>query len=84
MALLTPCQIIDLDFLKERLEGPIRQLRKETGCHMLLSLKGFSTIFFLPFLEKYLDGFSASGMFEARLGRELTNKLYQLFHLHIN
>lgn len=79
MALLTPCQIIDLDFLKERLEGPIRQLRKETGCHMLLSLKGFSTIFFLPFLEKYLDGFSASGMFEVRLGRELTNKLISTF-----
>jgi len=32
-----------------------------------------------PFLEKYLDGFSASGMFEARLGRELTDKVISTF-----
>lgn len=79
MQLPTPCQIIDLDHLNKNLENPIFNLRKEASCKILLALKGFSSDAILPYIADKLDGFCASGLFEAKLGREYTNGLISTF-----
>lgn len=65
----TPCHIIDLDRLEENL-GRIRQLKQASGCKVLLAAKGFSAPYLFAPMKNVLDGISASGLFEARLGRE--------------
>lgn len=65
----TPCHIIDLDRLEENLER-IRQLKQASGCKILLAAKGFSAPYLFSPMKGTLDGISASGLFEARLGRE--------------
>lgn len=79
MQLPTPCHIIDIDRLENNLEHPIFSLRKETSCKILLALKGFSAAAILPYIIDKLDGFCASGLFEAKLGREYTNGLISTF-----
>ena len=79
MQLPTPCHIIDLDRLKHNLEHPIFNLRKETSCKILLALKGFSSDAILPYITNSLDGFCASGLYEAKLGREYTDGLISTF-----
>lgn len=65
----TPCHIIDVDRLKENLER-IRLLKEAAGCKILLAVKGFSAPYFFEPMQGVLDGVSASGPYEARLGRE--------------
>ena len=79
MQLPTPCHIIDLDRLKYNLDNPIFKLRKEVDCKILLALKGFSSLAILPYMVDKLDGFCASGLFEAKLGREYTKNLISTF-----
>ena len=67
--LKTPCYVIDeamLEYDGEILKG----VRERTGAKILLAQKCFSNYNLYPVLEKYLDGTEASGLFEARLGRE--------------
>lgn len=65
----TPCYVIDLDRLKCNLQK-VLALKAETSCKVIFALKGFSTECVLPIVLQYLDGVSASGDFEARLGKE--------------
>ena len=44
--------------------------KRRTGCKILLALKGFSMFSVFPLMRQYLDGISASSLYEARLGRE--------------
>ncbi len=74
MKITTPCHIIDLDALKNNLEKRIGKIKNEADCNILLALKGFSTPYVLNFMREYLDGISASGAFEARLGKEIIKK----------
>lgn len=74
MEITTPCHIIDLDALKCNLEKSISKIRSEANCSVLLALKGFSTLDILSFMRDYLDGVSASGAFEAELGKEWVGK----------
>lgn len=69
MDLTTPCYVIDLDRLVQNL-NKISRIQKETGCKVLLALKGFSMPGVIPIILEYLDGLSASGAFEAQLGKE--------------
>lgn len=69
MDLTTPCYIVDLDRLTKNLSN-ISKLQRQTGCKVLLALKGFSMPGVIPIILKSLDGLSASGAFEARLARE--------------
>lgn len=69
MDLITPCYIIDLDRLAKNLSN-ISRLRRQTGCKVLLALKGFSMPGVIPMILKNLDGLSASGAFEARFAKE--------------
>ena len=41
-----------------------------TDCRILLAQKAFSNYDFYPLLENYISGTEASGLFEARLGKE--------------
>lgn len=43
---------------------------ERTGCKVLLAQKAFSNYNFYPLLEPYLAGTEASGLYEARLGKE--------------
>ncbi|MFT4105067.1 MAG: carboxynorspermidine decarboxylase [Lacrimispora sp.] len=67
--LKTPCYVIDEGKLEENLEI-LKGVREHTGCSVLLAQKAFSCFSQYPLIGKYLDGTTASGLFEARLGRE--------------
>ena len=67
--LRTPCFVIEE--AKLRRNGRIlAELRRETGCRILLAQKCFSNWELYPLLAEYLDGSEASGLYEARLGHE--------------
>ena len=65
----TPCYIIDESRIIKNLEI-LDSVQKETGCKILLAQKAFSNYALYPLLRKYLNGTAASGLYEARLGRE--------------
>lgn len=65
----TPCYVTDEVLLKHNLEI-LDRVRKETGCRILLAQKAFSMYSTYPLLSQYLDGTTASGLFEAKLGSE--------------
>ncbi len=65
----TPCYIVDKQLLKNNLEI-LRRVREQSGCKILLAQKAFSMYSLYPFMMQYLDGTAASGLYEAKLGRE--------------
>ena len=65
----TPCYVIDEEQLIKNLEI-LKHVREEAGCKILLAQKAFSMFSVYPIIEKYLDGTTASGLYEAKLGRE--------------
>lgn len=67
--LRTPCYIIDEKKLHENGEI-LAGVQKRTGCRILLAQKAFSAYDMYPLLDKYLAGTEASGLYEARLGKE--------------
>ncbi len=68
-ALKTPCYLIDEQKLIRNAEI-LSSVCSRTGCKILLAQKAFSNYDFYPLLSKYLSGTEASGLFEARLGKE--------------
>lgn len=69
LALKTPCYLVE----RERIAGNcqiLSSVRSRTGCKILLALKGFAMFSLFPLIGRYLDGVCASGLNEARLGRE--------------
>lgn len=48
--------------------------KRKTGCKILLAQKCFSMFSVYPLIGKYLDGTTASGLFEAKLGHEEMKK----------
>lgn len=65
----TPCYVIDEKKLRANLEI-LREVRQRAGCKILLAQKAFSAFAVYPLIAEYLDGCTASGIFEARLGFE--------------
>lgn len=65
----TPCYVIDERKLRENLEI-LKEVKEDTGCKILLAQKAFSCFYEYPLIGRYLDGTTASGLYEARLGRE--------------
>jgi len=65
----TPCYVIDEKLIIKNLEI-LRSIMDRTGCKILLAQKAFSMYSLYPLISKYLSGTTASGLFEARLGRE--------------
>lgn len=65
----TPCYVIDENVIEENCKV-LADVMKKTGCHVLLAQKAFSNYALYPLIGKYLSGTTASGLYEARLGRE--------------
>ena len=65
----TPYFLVDEGLLKQNLEV-LRQVQQEAGCKILLAQKAFSMFACYPLISRYLAGTTASGLYEARLGRE--------------
>ncbi|MBQ3911891.1 MAG: carboxynorspermidine decarboxylase [Lachnospiraceae bacterium] len=70
--LSTPCYVADEAALVKNLEI-LKDVKEKAGCRILLAQKAFSMFSLYPLIEKYLDGTTASGLYEARLGREEFN-----------
>lgn len=65
----TPCYVIDENIIEKNCKV-LADVMKKTGCHVLLAQKAFSNYALYPLIGKYLSGTTASGLYEARLGRE--------------
>ena len=65
----TPSYVIDEDRLTENLEI-LREVAARAGCKILLAQKAYSAFATYPLIARYLSGTTASGLYEARLGRE--------------
>ena len=65
----TPCYVIDEYKLKKNLEI-LRSVKERSGCKILLAQKAYSAFATYPLIAEYLDGCTASGLYEARLGYE--------------
>ena len=69
LSLSTPCYVLDEGKLLENLRI-LKDVKEQAGCKILLAQKAFSMFCVYPLIGQYLDGTTASGLFEARLGRE--------------
>lgn len=65
----TPCYVIDTDKLKANLIC-LNNVAVQAGCKILLAQKAFSAYGVYPLIGQYLHGAAASGLYEARLGKE--------------
>ena len=65
----TPCYVTDERLLVKNLEI-LKSVQSRTGCKILLAQKAFSMYSTYPLISKYLAGTTASGLFEAKLGKE--------------
>lgn len=76
--LVTPCYVIDEKKLEDNLKV-LKGVCDRTGAKILLAQKAFSNFCEYPLVGKYLAGTTASGLFEARLGKEEMNKENHVF-----
>lgn len=74
----TPSYVIDEKKLKDNLRI-LRDVQQQTGCHILLAQKAFSAYALYPLIGAYVSGTTASGLFEARLGKEEMGKENHVF-----
>lgn len=65
----TPCYVTDERLIVKNLEI-LKSVQDRTGCKILLAQKAFSMYSTYPLISKYLAGTTASGLFEAKLGKE--------------
>ncbi|HPR52899.1 MAG TPA: carboxynorspermidine decarboxylase [Deltaproteobacteria bacterium] len=69
----TPAYVVDMAVLKQNM-ATAAHIRAEAGCRVLLATKSFALPAVFPLMSEYLDGTTASGLHEARLGRETFGK----------
>jgi carboxynorspermidine decarboxylase len=65
----TPAYVLDMAALKRNLET-VARIKREAGCKVLLATKAWAMPVAFPLMREVLDGSTASGEYEARLGRE--------------
>ncbi len=65
----SPCYLLEAAKLRANLEL-IAKVQRESGCTIILALKGFAMWSSFPIVREYLTGCSASSYNEARLARE--------------
>ncbi|MFR2767178.1 MAG: hypothetical protein ACLTAI_01845 [Thomasclavelia sp.] len=70
----TPYYLIDEELWKKSKSVFFHYVKEKTGCKILLAQKCFSMFSVYPLIGKYLDGTTASGLFEAKLGHEEMKK----------
>jgi carboxynorspermidine decarboxylase len=74
----TPAYLIDETLIEENMYI-LRYVKDRTGCKVLHALKAFASFATFPIMAKYLDGVCASGLNEARLGKEEFKKEVHTF-----
>lgn len=65
----TPCYVLDEAKLLNNLRI-LKDVKERAGCKILLAQKAFSMFSVYPMIAEYLDGTTASGLYEAKLGHE--------------
>ena len=65
----TPAYVVDEQLLLRNL-AVLKRVSDEAGCKILLAQKAFSMYALYPMIGRFLSGTAASGLCEARLGRE--------------
>lgn len=63
----TPCYVVDERRLIDNLTL-LNSVARRSGCKILLAQKAFAMFSLYPLIRQYLDGTTASGLFEAKLG----------------
>jgi len=74
----TPYYIVDEKLLIHNLEI-LKSVADRTGCRILLAQKAFSMFYYYPLIGKYLNGTTASGLYEAKLGSEEMGRETHIF-----
>ena len=74
----TPCYLTDARLLQKN-TALLKQIQQRTGCKILLAQKAFSMFSAYPLIRDDLSGTTASGLFEAKLGREHFGKEVHVF-----
>jgi carboxynorspermidine decarboxylase len=74
----TPAYVLDVARLKENL-ATAQRIKRETGCKILLATKAWAMPAAFPLMRDVLDGTTASGEYEARLGREEFGKQVHVY-----
>ncbi len=64
----TPAYVLDIARLDVNLATAAR-IKRETGCTLLLATKAFAFTAAFPRMREVLDGSTASGLYEARMGQ---------------
>lgn len=65
----TPYYIVDENLLVKNLKV-LKSVAERAGCRILLAQKAFSMFSVYPLIGQYLNGTTASGLYEAKLGYE--------------
>lgn len=65
----SPCFVVDEVAIEDNLKI-LKRVQDESGAKILMALKAFSMFNLAPLISSYLKGTCASGLHEARLGRE--------------
>jgi carboxynorspermidine decarboxylase len=65
----SPCFVVDEAAVELNLQR-LKKVQDESGARILMALKAFSMFSLAPLVKKYLSGTCASGLYEARLGKE--------------
>ncbi|MEM5781352.1 MAG: carboxynorspermidine decarboxylase, partial [Lawsonibacter sp.] len=78
LSVKTPCYVVDEGRLIRNLTI-LAEVARQSGCKILLAQKAFSMFAVYPLIGQYLDGTTASGLFEARLGHEAMGKENHVF-----
>ena len=74
----TPVYLLDETLIEENMRI-LRYVKDRTGCKIFHALKSYATFATFPMMARYLDGVCASGLNEARLGREEFKKEIHTF-----
>jgi len=75
--LVTPCYVIDQGLLQKNL-ATLNHVQQDTGCEILLALKGYATWSTFDQIRQVLCGCAASSLHEARLSAEHFGKQVHL------
>ncbi|WP_042169591.1 carboxynorspermidine decarboxylase [Paenibacillus gorillae] len=74
----TPCYVVDEALIEKNL-NILGGIIERTGAKIILAQKAFSMTTMYPLIGKYLNGTTASGLYEARLGQEEMGKENHVF-----
>ena len=74
----TPVYLLDESLIEENMKV-LRHVKERTGCKVFHALKAYASFATFPLMSRYLDGTCASGLNEARLGREQFGKEVHTF-----